>query len=62
MKGMLPKPNVANLAIAGRADLNGIPFDGSAAQFAVREVKWLGSPSTVIWALHDERWEAATPI
>lgn len=54
MKDMQPKPDVAILAIAGRANLNGRPFDGSAAQFAVKEVEWLGSPSKVIWALHDE--------
>lgn len=61
MKDMEPKPDVAILAIAGRANLNGRPFDGSAAQFAVKEVHWLGSPSTVIWALHDDRCVAVTP-
>ena len=31
MKDMQPKPDVAILAISGRANLNGRPFDGSAA-------------------------------
>ncbi|KAK7935362.1 hypothetical protein PG985_000857 [Apiospora marii] len=41
-------------ADAGRANLNGRPFDGSAAEFASRQVEWLGKPSQVIWCLHDE--------
>ncbi|ESU17398.1 hypothetical protein FGSG_10653 [Fusarium graminearum PH-1] len=49
-----PKPDIAIMAIAGRANLNGRPFDGSAAEFAAMKVGWLGNPSQVIWCLHDE--------
>lgn len=54
MKMVEPKPDVAILAIAGRGNLNGRPFDGSAAEFATNEIKWLGEPSKVIWCLHDD--------
>lgn len=54
MKTVKPKPDVAVLAIAGRANLDGRPFDGSAAEFAVKEIQWLGEPDKVIWCLHDE--------
>jgi hypothetical protein len=54
MRGMEPKPDVIIMGIAGRANLNGRPFEGSAAQFAVEQVKWLGTPSRVIWCLHDQ--------
>ncbi|KAK6859482.1 hypothetical protein PG995_003118 [Apiospora arundinis] len=54
LKDMEPKPDIAILGIAGRANFNGRPFDGSAAEFASRQVEWLGSPSQVIWCLHDE--------
>lgn len=53
MNGLEPKPDFAVLAIAGRANLNGRPFDGSAAEFAVREIKWVGEPPKVAWCLHD---------
>lgn len=56
MKSIEPKPEVAILGIAGRANLNGRPWNGSAAEFALREVQWLGHPATVIWCLHDERY------
>lgn len=56
MKCVEPKPEVAILGIAGRANFNGRPFDGSAAQFALNEVSWLEQPKTVIWCLHDERY------
>ncbi|GKT51955.1 UPF0183 protein [Colletotrichum spaethianum] len=49
-----PRPDVLIQAIAGRANLNGRPFDGSAAQFAVQVSKLLGEPKKVIWCLHDE--------
>lgn len=52
---MEPKPKIAILAIAGRANLNGRPFNGSAADFALKMVKWLGEPEKVVWCLHDER-------
>ncbi|KAE8325363.1 hypothetical protein BDV39DRAFT_206901 [Aspergillus sergii] len=54
MRGLDPKPNVAILGIAGRANINGRPFDGSAAQFALNEVRWLDEPRSIIWCLHDE--------
>ncbi|KAL1887282.1 hypothetical protein Sste5346_010313 [Sporothrix stenoceras] len=54
MRDLEPKPDVAILGIAGRANLNGRPFDGSAAEFAVKEIKWLGEPAKVIWCLHDQ--------
>jgi len=56
MRCIEPKPDVAILGIAGRANHNGRPFDGSAAQFALKEVQWLGEPKDVIWCLHDERY------
>lgn len=55
MKVLEPKPDVAILGIAGRGNLNGRPFNGSAAQFALNEIRWLDNPRTVIWCLHDER-------
>lgn len=54
MKTVEPKPNVLIQAIAGRANLNGRPFDGSAAQFAVKISKLLDEPQKVIWCLHDD--------
>ncbi|KAK8104411.1 uncharacterized protein PG998_011444 [Apiospora kogelbergensis] len=54
LKDMQPKPDIAILGIAGRANLNGRPFDGSSAEFASRQVEWLGNPSQVVWCLHDE--------
>lgn len=51
-----PKPKIAILGIAGRANLDGRPFDGSAAQFALKQIHWLDQPETVIWCLHDERY------
>lgn len=54
LRELQPKPNVVIMAIAGRANLNGRPFDGSAADFAALKLGWLGQPSTVIWCLHDE--------
>ncbi|KAK8066140.1 hypothetical protein PG997_012887 [Apiospora hydei] len=54
LRAMQPKPDIAILGIAGRANLDGRPFDGSAAEFASRQVEWLRSPAEVIWCLHDE--------
>lgn len=54
MREIEPRPDIAVLGIAGRGNLNGRPFDGSAAEFAVKEVQWLGEPSKVVWCLHDE--------
>ncbi|KAF9871028.1 2, 4-dichlorophenol 6-monooxygenase [Colletotrichum karsti] len=54
LKTVQPQPDVLIQAIAGRANLNGRPFDGSAAQFAVQVSKLLGEPKKVIWCLHDD--------
>ncbi|KXJ86984.1 hypothetical protein Micbo1qcDRAFT_218771 [Microdochium bolleyi] len=54
LRDMQPKPDIAIMAVAGRANLNGRPYDGSAAEFAAKKVSWLGDPSQVIWCLHDE--------
>jgi hypothetical protein len=54
LKTLEPKPDVSILAIAGRANHNGRPFDGSAAQYAKMMVEWLGEPKKIIWCLHDE--------
>lgn len=54
LRELQPKPNIVIMAIAGRANLNGRPFDGSAAEFAAMKVEWLGRPEKVIWCLHDE--------
>lgn len=53
---MEPKPKIAILGIAGRANHDGRPFDGSAAQFAVKQLQWLDQPETVIWCMHDDRY------
>ncbi|KAI5363916.1 hypothetical protein Slin15195_G095710 [Septoria linicola] len=54
LRAVEPKPNVLIQAIAGRANLNGRPFDGSAARFATDVSKWLKEPERVIWCLHDD--------
>ncbi|PLB53996.1 hypothetical protein P170DRAFT_442180 [Aspergillus steynii IBT 23096] len=54
VKRIEPKPDIAVLGIAGRANLDGRPFDGSGAEFATELVKWMGEPGEVIWCLHDE--------
>lgn len=41
-------------AIAGRANIDGRPYDGSAAEAATLISKLLGEPERVIWCLHDE--------
>ncbi|KAM3065582.1 hypothetical protein ACMFMG_011294 [Clarireedia jacksonii] len=56
LQQITPRPDVAVLGIAGRANLNGRPWDGSAAQFAVKQLEWLGKPRRVFWSLHDERY------
>ncbi|KAH7205128.1 uncharacterized protein BKA55DRAFT_698660 [Fusarium redolens] len=53
IKTVEPQPEIAILAIAGRANFNGRPFKGSAAQFALKKIQWLGQPKQVIWCLHD---------
>ncbi|CAK3813795.1 Hypothetical predicted protein [Lecanosticta acicola] len=54
LEALEPRPDVLIQAIAGRANLNGRPFEGSAAEFAVCVSDWLGDPAQVIWCLHDE--------
>ncbi|KAF9694661.1 hypothetical protein EKO04_007699 [Ascochyta lentis] len=54
MSRIKPKPKIAILGVAGRANHDGRPFDGSAAEFAVKEIRWLDQPETVIWCMHDE--------
>jgi L-ascorbate metabolism protein UlaG (beta-lactamase superfamily) len=45
-------PDVAILAVAGRPNLDGEPFQGSLAQFIALEVELLG-PTTVVFCHHD---------
>jgi hypothetical protein len=54
LRAVQPRPEVLIQAIAGRANLNGRPFDGSAAEFAVNMSRWLGEPRHVLWCLHDD--------
>ncbi|KAL2832204.1 hypothetical protein BJY01DRAFT_254023 [Aspergillus pseudoustus] len=54
LRDMRPQPDTVIMACAGRANFNGRPWNGSAAQFATQVLKWLGEPPTVIWCLHDE--------
>ncbi|OJZ85542.1 hypothetical protein ASPFODRAFT_207423 [Aspergillus luchuensis CBS 106.47] len=54
VKAIRPQPSLVVQGIAGRANLNGRPFNGSAAGFAVELMRWLGEPEKVIWCLHDE--------
>ncbi|EMC96068.1 hypothetical protein BAUCODRAFT_148902 [Baudoinia panamericana UAMH 10762] len=49
-----PQPDVLIQAIAGRANIDGWPFDGSAAEAASDICRWLGQPQRVIWCLHDD--------
>jgi L-ascorbate metabolism protein UlaG (beta-lactamase superfamily) len=46
------RPDVALLAVAGRPNVNGEPFQGSMAEFIVRQVEML-HPRTVIFCHHD---------
>ncbi|KAL2280650.1 hypothetical protein FJTKL_12364 [Diaporthe vaccinii] len=54
LRAMEPKPDVAILAVAGRANLDGRPYDGSAAEFIKTQLDWVGQPETVIWSLYDQ--------
>jgi hypothetical protein len=54
LRAVDPKPDLLVMGIAGRGNINGRPFDGSAAQCAKDIIQWLGEPSNVIWCLHDE--------
>lgn len=55
MRSLQPKPDVAILGIAGRPNLNGLPYQGSAAEFATREVEWLHHPERVIWVSNSRK-------
>lgn len=50
-----PKPTIAVLGAGGRANLNGRPFDGSAAEFLTKQAKWLEEPAKIYFCLHDEK-------
>lgn len=54
LRDLQPQPDVAILAIAGRPNLNGRPFDGSSAEFIRNKVKWIGEPEKIIWCIHDD--------
>jgi len=54
LRSVHPKPDLLVMGIAGRGNIDGRPFDGSAAQCASNIVQWLGEPSKVIWCLQDE--------
>jgi hypothetical protein len=54
MESLSPRPDFAIMGIAGRGNLNGRPFEGSAAEFAVRQIKWVGEPPQIAWCLHDQ--------
>ncbi|EXA30661.1 hypothetical protein FOVG_17995 [Fusarium oxysporum f. sp. pisi HDV247] len=54
LRDLTPRPDVAIIAAAGRANSNGRPFDGSAAEFLVKKAKWIGEPKKIIWCLHDK--------
>lgn len=60
LKSIEPKPSMAILAIAGRANHNGRPFVGSAAQYITQKIQWLGEPKQVIWCLHDQRYKVSS--
>ncbi|KAF2099690.1 hypothetical protein NA57DRAFT_75194 [Rhizodiscina lignyota] len=53
-KEIQPQPDIAIMGIAGRGNINGRPFDGSAAQCGTNIVRWIGEPKTMVWCLHDE--------
>ncbi|KAH6960183.1 hypothetical protein DER45DRAFT_501293 [Fusarium avenaceum] len=55
LKTVQPQPDILIQGIAGRGNLNGRPFDGSAAQFVVQLSKLLGEPKKVIWCMQDDQ-------
>lgn len=55
MRYLDPKPQIAILGAGGRANHNGRPFVGTAAEFLTKQTKWLGEPAQVFMCLHDER-------
>ncbi|KAJ9419777.1 hypothetical protein QL093DRAFT_2565743 [Fusarium oxysporum] len=54
VKCLTPKPTVAILGTGGRANLDGRPFQGSAAEFLVKQTQWLGEPAKILFCLHDQ--------
>lgn len=54
---LTPKPTVAILGAGGRANVNGRPFEGSAAEFLAKQTKWLEEPANTYFCLHDEKQE-----
>ncbi|CVL06431.1 hypothetical protein FPRO06_02013 [Fusarium proliferatum] len=52
-QSVTPKPTVAIMGAGGRANLDGRPFQGSAAEFLVKQAKWLGEPASIYFCLHD---------
>jgi L-ascorbate metabolism protein UlaG (beta-lactamase superfamily) len=46
------RPDVALLALAGRPNVDGEPFQGTMAEFIVRQVEWL-RPDQVVFCHHD---------
>lgn len=54
MRYLDPKPDVAILGAGGVANLNGRPFGGTAAEFLLNQVRWLGEPSRVFFCLNDK--------
>lgn len=46
------RPDVAILALSGRGNLDGEPYQGSLAQFVAEEASWL-QPKTVLFSHHD---------
>lgn len=54
LRSLPSPPDVAILGCVGRANLNGVAFQGSIAEFLHRKVEWIGQPRKIIWCLHDE--------
>lgn len=54
LQNLQPRPDLVIMGIAGRGNINGRPFDGSAAQCATKITKWIGEPAKVVWCLHDQ--------
>ncbi|KAK2025531.1 hypothetical protein LX32DRAFT_665913 [Colletotrichum zoysiae] len=53
-KCLTPKPNVAILGAGGRGNLDGRPFNGSAAELLTKQAKLLEEPANIYFCLHDE--------
>ena len=55
------EPDVAVLAVTGRPNLDGEPYQGSLAEFVVSEVEML-KPDTVIFCHHDQWMPPLPPV